>query len=360
MGMNQEQIERLFEPFEQADGSTTRRFGGTGLGLAITHRLVKMMGGEIRVESTAGQGSRFHVRLPLVEADGELLPRNRRRGFATKERGAGARLAGLNVLAAEDNEVNRYLLEEMLSQEGARLVCLPGGQETLDRLEQDGADAYHILITDIQMPGMDGYELSRRVRQLAPQLPVIGLTAHAMAGERERCLEAGMLEHVPKPVDGEHLVAVILARARPIREPAAAPVAEVAPTVVSADDLPFPQDPDLPLEWEALLSRYSKRKGFLRRLLELVLGSHKDTPGALRAAAALNDSQQLAFHVHNIKGMAGNLMARAVAKQAVAAEQALREGQADALALSLALADALEGLLSALERLLAWREGQGV
>jgi PAS domain S-box-containing protein len=356
MGMNQEQIERLFEPFEQADGSTTRRFGGTGLGLAITHKLVEMMGGEIRVESTLGEGSRFQIRLPLMEAEGNLLPRGRRRRFPTKERAPGARLAGLNVLAAEDNEVNRYLLQEMLTQEGARLVCLPGGQETLERLAQDGTDTYHILITDIQMPGMDGYELARRVRQLAPQLPVIGLTAHAMAGERERCLAAGMLEHVPKPVDGEHLVRVILAHVRLSSEPVAAPVLEVAPTV-AGDDLPFPQDLDLPLDWEALVSRYSKRKGFLRRLLELVLGSHRETPGAIRAAAALNDTQQLAFHVHNIKGMAGNLMARALAKQAVAAEHALREGEADAVALSLALADALEGLLSGLERVLAWREG---
>ncbi|MDD5296427.1 MAG: PhnD/SsuA/transferrin family substrate-binding protein [Rhodocyclaceae bacterium] len=359
VGMKPEQLQRLFEPFEQADGSTTRRFGGTGLGLAITNKLVEMMGGEIRVGSTPGEGSRFEIHLPLIEPEGDLLPRGRRRRFPTKERGPGARLAGLVVLAAEDNEVNRYLLEEMLTQEGARLVCLPGGQETLDRLEQDGADAYHILITDIQMPGMDGYELARRVCQVAPGLPVIGLTAHAMAGERERCLEAGMLEHVPKPVDGEHLVGVILAHARMPAEAVPFPNQEAASPPV-ADDAPILPDPDVPMDWESLVSRYRSRKGFLRRLLELVFGSHKETPAAIRAAAALDDTQQLLFHVHNVKGMAGNLMARALAKQAVATEQALREGEEGAVARSLVLADALEYLLRGLERVLASREDESV
>jgi len=354
IGVTPEQLERLFEPFEQADGSTTRRFGGTGLGLAITFKLVEMMNGHIRVSSTPGEGSRFEICLPLVAPEGVLLPRGRRRRFPTRERTPGVRLAGLVVLAAEDNEVNRYLLEEMLTQEGARLVCLPGGSETLERLAQDGADAFHILVTDVQMPGMDGYELARKVRQVAPGLPVIGLTAHAMAGEKERCLAAGMLEHVPKPVDGEHLVNVILAHARMPGQAEAPPIPEAAP-LAAGEDVPLPEDPGLPMEWESLVARYRNRKGFLRRLLELVHGSHKETPAAIRAAAALDDTQQLLFHVHNIKGMAGNLMARALAKQAVAAEQALREGESDALAGALALADALESLLSGLEQALAWR-----
>lgn len=350
IGIDTHQVTRLFEPFEQADGSMTRRFGGTGLGLAITAKLVQMMGGEMRVESVPGEGSRFEVCLPVREPSGELLPRGRRRPFPGRGAAPGTRLAGLSILAAEDNEVNRYLLEEMLVQEGARLVCLPDGPETLERLAQDGPEGYQILITDIQMPGMDGYELARRVKAMAPALPIIGLTAHAMAGERERCLAAGMDEHVAKPVNGEHLVAVILNHVRaPVAVTAPAPVAEET----FGDTRPLAAGADVPLDWETLAARYNNRPGFLRKLIELVVASHQHTTRGLREAVSRNDSEQMFFHAHNIKGMAGNLLALELAKQAQAAEQAIREKEPAAPAEALALADALESLLAGLERVLA-------
>jgi PAS domain S-box-containing protein len=209
IGMTAEQVQRLFLPFEQADSSATRRFGGSGLGLAISHNLAQLMGGGISVESAPGRGSSFTLRLPLppVEVAGP--------GPAASPLAAlpgpapGGRLAGLHVLAAEDVEVNRMVLETMLEHEGARVSFAENGQQVLDRLQGQPAGTFDVILMDVQMPVMDGYEATRRVRDLAPDLPVIGLTAHALADERARCLAVGMSAHVGKPIDLETLVAQI-------------------------------------------------------------------------------------------------------------------------------------------------------
>ena len=205
IGMSEEQLARLFVPFEQADGSTTRRFGGTGLGLAITRRLVEMLGGTIRVFSTEGRGSRFEVSLPLVEVPSEFVESVPAAGSP------GARLRGLRVLAAEDNPVNQLVLEDALLFEGALVTLVDDGQQAVERIEQDGAAAYDVVLMDVMMPVMDGHEAASRIHGLAPALPIIGQTAHAMAEERDLCLRSGMVDCITKPLDPEVLVAVILA-----------------------------------------------------------------------------------------------------------------------------------------------------
>ena len=205
IGMSEEQLARLFVPFEQADGSTTRRFGGTGLGLAITRRLVEMLGGTIRVFSTEGRGSRFEVSLPLVEVPSEFAESVPAAGSP------GARLRGLRVLAAEDNPVNQLVLEDALLFEGALVTLVDDGQQAVERIEQDGAATYDVVLMDVMMPVMDGHEAASRIHVLAPALPIIGQTAHAMAEERDLCLRSGMVDCITKPLDPEVLVAVILA-----------------------------------------------------------------------------------------------------------------------------------------------------
>ena len=212
IGMTQSQCERIFTPFEQADGSTTRRFGGTGLGLAITWRLVHLMGGSIQAESQPGAGSTFQVRLPYLAASA-LIPATP--SLSTHPGDAGQRLAGLTILAAEDNIVNRVVLEEMLSLEGCRLVLVEDGQQAVEQVRQEGSGSFNLVLMDIQMPVMDGYEATRQIHALDPGLPVVGQTAHAMAEERELCLAAGMAEQMTKPLDQEGLVAAILKHKRP-------------------------------------------------------------------------------------------------------------------------------------------------
>jgi PAS domain S-box-containing protein len=205
IGMTAEQLGYVFNPFQQADGSTTRKFGGTGLGLAICKRLIELMKGEIRVESNPGVGSLFEVRLPYVqpvphpetvEATPAALPRKP--------------LAGISILLAEDDEINRMMLQVNLEDDGARLVMVGDGQAAVARVVGDGPAAYDIVLMDIQMPEMDGYEATRRILEVAPGLPVIGQTAHAFEEDRDKCLAAGMVAHIAKPIDPQALVKLVL------------------------------------------------------------------------------------------------------------------------------------------------------
>jgi len=215
IGMTPEQVNSLFQPFEQGDSSTTRQYGGTGLGLSISKRLVELLGGQIVVESTPGVGSRFDVVLPLVSSPPVTAPDTLAPESTPPERPIGQRLAGLRVLAAEDNMINQMVLREFLALEGADCVMADGGAEAIECVMQQGEDRFDIVLMDIQMPGMSGYEATRELHKLAPGLPVVGQTAHAMMEDRIKCQEAGMVDLVVKPIDLNVLVQTIQRRARP-------------------------------------------------------------------------------------------------------------------------------------------------
>jgi signal transduction histidine kinase len=211
IGMNEAQLACIFEPFKQATVDTARKFGGTGLGLSISRRLVELMGGEITATSTPGQGSTFKVCLPLEEttAQGEAAPLS-----AVPAEPAALRLSGLSVLAAEDNEINQIVLTDMLESEGARVVMTNNGREAVERFAGDGRAAYDLVLLDISMPIMDGHEAARRILALAPDMPIVGQTAYAMAEEKAACLAAGMVDHIAKPIDLEELVRILIRHGR--------------------------------------------------------------------------------------------------------------------------------------------------
>jgi signal transduction histidine kinase/AmiR/NasT family two-component response regulator len=231
IGIDAGQVARLFEPFEQADNSSTRARGGTGLGLTICSRLAALMGGSIAVTSTPGSGSSFTLRLPLPQApEPPQLPTQ-----PATERG---RLLGVRLLAAEDDEVNRILLEELLRHEGAEVVFVGDGQQAVQRLDEHGVAAFDAILMDVQMPVLDGYEAARRIRAVHPELPVIGLTAHALPEDRRLCLEAGMVEYVVKPIDLAELVAAIRRHVRDRDRRATAEAASDAPVQTSLPSCP--------------------------------------------------------------------------------------------------------------------------
>ncbi|MBL0148389.1 MAG: PAS domain-containing protein [Ideonella sp.] len=211
IGMTAEEVQQLFVPFQQADSSTTRRFGGTGLGLSISRRLARLMGGDIRVQSEAGVGSVFELRLPLRAAE-RVDPVAS--GLVEPWQAGQQRLAGLHILLAEDNQVNQILAETVLTQEGAKVTVVDDGQQAVERIVADTAQVFDLVLMDLQMPVMDGYEATRRILERVPDLPVIGLTAHAMAEERAHCLAAGMVEHVSKPIELESFIAAVRRHAR--------------------------------------------------------------------------------------------------------------------------------------------------
>jgi CheY-like chemotaxis protein len=217
-GIPQEKLGEIFEKFTQADTSITRKYGGTGLGLAITRRLVEMHGGTIQVESEVGKGSTFSVTLqfdaaPLIEA--AKAPRAvvaKAVAIASPkvslQKGGAVHTARL--LLVEDNLVNQKVVLAMLRKKGYRIDIANDGQEALDKLES-AADPYDLVLMDVQMPVLDGLETTRMMRR-NPRwkgLPVVAMTAHAMTGDREKCLQAGMNGYISKPVQPAHLITTV-------------------------------------------------------------------------------------------------------------------------------------------------------
>ena len=206
IGIPAEKLPLIFEKFTQVDGSVSRKFGGTGLGLAITRKLVEMHQGEIGVESEPGKGSTFTVNLRCtVPPPVKAYAKASRPGAAKESRdGAPAR-----VLVVEDNQVNQKVVTTVLRKRGFTVELANNGVEALELLERD--DAFRLVIMDVQMPVMDGLEATRRIR-LNPKwqnLPILAMTAHAMNGDREKCLSAGMNGYISKPVHPAHLISVM-------------------------------------------------------------------------------------------------------------------------------------------------------
>lgn len=221
-GMSEEQATQLFQPFTQADGSVTRRHGGTGLGLIISRRLAALMGGDVRLIHTApGRGSRFELRLPLLAVpDAERtaeLDSTRQLSTANGDARGGKHDANRvsvpalrgRILLAEDGEDNQRLIALLLRVAGAEVTVVPNGRQALEALDWAAAAGapFDLLITDMQMPEMDGYTLAATLRAQGVGIPIVALTAHAMAEDRQRCLDAGCDDYASKPIDRQALIA---------------------------------------------------------------------------------------------------------------------------------------------------------
>ncbi len=201
IGMSQEQMEGLFQPFGQADSSTTRKYGGTGLGLIISKKIVQLMNGEIAVESEQDAGSTFRFTVSLKTQQSESS-QNRALGNQTEMDvdQAIVRMRGAKILLVEDNEINREIVLDILAMSGMTVEIAFDGQEALEFLAKDDFDG---VLMDCQMPVMDGYEATRQIREQKKfkDLPIIALTANAMKGDREKVLAVGMNDHIAKPVN---------------------------------------------------------------------------------------------------------------------------------------------------------------
>ncbi|MGE0383998.1 MAG: ATP-binding protein [Gammaproteobacteria bacterium] len=208
IGMTDAELARLFRPFTQADSSTTRRYGGTGLGLAIAAQIVALMGGRLQVESTPQVGSRFWFELPLemVESAPAAAPAGGSRAAVDRRRFAGV------VLLAEDNPVNRIVAQEMLQGLGCEIRVAADGAQAVREIQADAPD---LVLMDWQMPQMDGLQATRAIRAweaaagAARRVPIVGLTANAMPGDRDTCLACGMDDYLAKPFRKPELEAIL-------------------------------------------------------------------------------------------------------------------------------------------------------
>ncbi len=219
IGISPEDQSRIFIAFTQADASTTRNYGGTGLGLTISRKLVELMNGRIWVESKPNRGSTFHFTVRLKVHEGAATQRDER--MIPPRSGVSRR--ALRVLLAEDTPTNQKLAEYILTRRGHRVEIAQNGQQAWDMLQHSN---YDIVLMDVQMPVMDGFQATAKIRAssdpIKAQIPIVAMTAHALKGDAERCLAAGMDAYVSKPIQQEEFIEIVEVLGNSEEEPPAA------------------------------------------------------------------------------------------------------------------------------------------
>jgi CheY-like chemotaxis protein len=215
IGMSEEQLNVIFSAFNQADNSSTRKYGGAGIGLTVTRRMVELMGGEISVASAPGKGTAFTFTcaFSLAPAGADAVSWEAEASDAAADP-QNTVLRGKRILLVEDNEINTLIAEELLTAVGVEVTTAQNGSEALDRLKEatgTGALPFDMVLMDLQMPVMDGYEATEIIRATPEYrgLPIYALTAHAFPEDRERCLSIGMDGHLTKPIDTDLFYAAL-------------------------------------------------------------------------------------------------------------------------------------------------------
>lgn len=303
-GMSQEVREKLFRPFSQGDGSVTRQHGGTGLGLSICKRLVDLMGGELGLESVPGEGSTFWFCVPLQPgASGTVLE---------PEQGDPGELPpvqpGARILVAEDHPANQFVARQQLRSLGLEADFVSNGREAM---EAALTRPYDLVLMDCQMPEMSGFEATREIR-LAEQasgqhLPIVALTAGALEGDREACLEAGMDDYLAKPVEARRL-AEVLARWLPVVIPGARSECNHRNLV----------------DFEALENTFGRE--FVPELARLFIQDAGQEVTGLRRATEGGDEEGVALHAHGIGGLAAAIRAHTLVSHSERLRKARKRG----------------------------------
>ncbi len=337
IGIPPEKHRLIFEPFTQADGSTTRRYGGTGLGLSICSGLVELMGGRLWVESQVGQGSAFYLTLRLEAA----APKETSEAAPASSAGRD-RTRKLRILVADDNGVNQRLAARLLEREGHSVTIAGSGQEALELLERNLSepDKYDLILMDVQMPGLDGLQATARIREKergSPhRVPIVAMTAQAAESDRLRCLESGMDAYVAKPVHVPELMKII---------------ESVVPggNSMNADSTPLGCTVEAQLRQldESLaLTRVGGDVELLREVAELFLDDYPSTFEKIKAAVAARNATALEHHAHSLKGSVSTFGASRAFEAALALERQARSGD---------LSGAQDGLLQLEQALEALR-----
>jgi CheY-like chemotaxis protein len=354
LGIPKEKLDEVFQPFRQSDTSTTRKFGGSGLGLTISSEMVRMMRGHIWVDSTPGRGSTFHftvqlrhgapLALPPVETPSAEVKSSTHERDSQDDWKSAPRVRPLRVLVADDHLANRQLVTSVLRSRGHHCAEATNGEEAIAACE---ANPFDVVLMDVQMPVLDGFQataaIRRREESTRTHLPIVALTAHAMAGDREKCLAAGMDSYLAKPIRPRQLVEMVES------------VADLKPMATETHrDTAESSEQRLPFDLAYALESLDNDRELLASQMEFFL---RDSPLLLTDMANAierRDARQLQLSAHRLKGM----LARYAFDDAVALALRLeQQGKAEQLDDATAQLDQLRPLVAQLAAAIKEQKG---
>ncbi|MCK5334624.1 MAG: response regulator, partial [Gammaproteobacteria bacterium] len=296
IGMTDKQQKKLFQPFTQADSSTSRQFGGTGLGLAISRRLVEMMGGSIWVESKLGSGSQFHFTIQMLLGDAKEINKE-----AYNIEHAISHLEGAKILLVEDNLLNQELALEILNSSGIQVSIAENGQKALDTLDKEHFDG---VLMDVQMPVMDGYTATREIRKQArfQDLPILAITANVMTTDKEKTAEAGMNGHIGKPFEESEMLPLMAQWITPAKSNNL-----VKTTLEDQQTANINFDELTAIDQEKGPSIIHSKPEFYLKLLGTFYKRHQHFSDDFYAALKSDDIDAAELEAHSLKGNAANM-----------------------------------------------------
>ena len=320
IGIPADRLDRLFKSFSQVDSSTTRHYGGTGLGLSIVKQIADLMGGTVGVASEVGRGSVFWFTAQFELASDDHHIRNRQATVEAPRAPAAPRpFAGAHILLVEDNAVNQKVAQRYLEKLGVTCDVACNGREAIETWQKGNHD---LILMDCQMPVMDGFEATREIRgqeRHGKRIPIIALTANALASDRDNCLAAGMDEHLGKPLELAKLEACL-----------AQHLAGRSPQPIDAANVPAAPPPEAPVDLPALREIVGDDAQFQRELIDTFIASGDATLAQIVAALDASDFATVRKSAHSLKGASANIRAQPLSTAAKHLESHAASGNAAA------------------------------